>query len=89
MDISRDIKPIATRFVVLRKRNDEGKAIRHKKRLTAKGFLKGNVHQTFAHVFNFNTLRTCPALAVQRGYCITDSCAKFLFCRERLIGMFM
>lgn len=64
------VRTLPTRFVFLRKRDEKGNVIRHKARLVVKGYLQGNVDQTFAPVVDITTVRTCLAVAVQRGYSI-------------------
>ena len=63
-------KPLSTRFVFARKREEFGKVIRYKARLVVRGFLQGDVEQTFAPVVDFTTIRTSIAVAVKKRYII-------------------
>lgn len=74
------VKTLSTRFVFNRKRSETGEVIRYKARLVVRGFLQGNVDQTFAPVVDFATVRTCLTVVVQSGYCIQqiDVCTAFL-----------
>ena len=61
-------KSLPTRFVFQRKFESSGKLLRHKVRLVVQGYLQGAVEYTYAPVVDFTSVRTCLALAVQRGY---------------------
>lgn len=80
VDLPVGSKPLSTRFIFLRKYDDKGRLIRHKARLVARGYLQGDVEQTFAPVVDLNTVQTCLAIAAQRGYVIhqMDVCTTFL-----------
>ena len=56
-----------TRFVFKRKYNRDGSVSRHKERLVVKGFLQGQVLDTFAPVVDFNAVRIALSVAVQKG----------------------
>ena len=62
------VKPLTTRFVFLRKHDEHGNVCRHNARLVVRGFLQGDVEQTFAPFVDFTTVRTCLSVAVQRKY---------------------
>ena len=44
VDHPKGIAPLSTRFVFLRKRNEQGTVIRHKARLVVRGLLQGDVN---------------------------------------------
>lgn len=67
VDMPKGAKLLSTRFIFLHTYDDKGKLIRHKARLVARGYLQGILEHTFAPVVDFNTVRTCLALALQRG----------------------
>ena len=58
---------LPTRFIFRRKLNSDCSLCRHKARLVVKGYLQGNVEQTFAPVVDFSTVRAILAVAVQKG----------------------
>ena len=60
-------KVLPTRFVFKRKYNPAGSVSRHKARLVVKGFMQGQVLDTFAPGVDFNAVRIALSLAVQKG----------------------
>lgn len=62
------VKPLSTRFVFSKKKDQNGNIVRHKARFVVRGFLQGSIAQTFASVVDFTTVRTCLVVAVQKGY---------------------
>lgn len=74
------------RFVFLRKRDESGKLIRHKARLVVRGFMQGDVEQTFELVVDFKTIRTCLSLTVQRGYCVHQMDVRTAFLHGEVDG---
>ena len=70
VDHREGVKLLPTRFVFVRKYDENGLVLRHKARLVVRGYLQGDVEQTFAPVVDFTTVRTCLTVAVQRKYFI-------------------
>ena len=64
------VKVLPTRFVFICKHGENGKVIRHKARIVVRCFLEGDVEQTFDPVVDFATVRTCLAVALQKGYSV-------------------
>lgn len=83
---SKGMKVLSTRFVFHRKYDETGCIISHKARLVVRGFLQGNVDQTFAPVVDFTTIRTCLAIAVQKGYSIHQMVIKTAFLHGEIDG---
>ena len=84
VDRPKGIAPLSTRFVFLRKRNEQGTVIRHKARLVVRGFLRGDVNQTFASVLDYTTVRACIAIAIQRGYALQQLDVRAAFLHGKL-----
>lgn len=61
-------RTVHTKFIFTPKFDENGNTVRHKARLVAKGFMQDTVEQTLAPVIDFDTIRTCLAVAVQKGY---------------------
>lgn len=59
---------ISTRFVFIKKRNADGSLNQYKSRLVTKGYLQGQVDQTYAPVADFNIVRVALTIGVQRHY---------------------
>ena len=84
VDRKASMKPLSTRFVFLRKFDENGHLIRHKARLVVRGFLQGFVDETFAPVVDFSSVRVMLALAVQRRYFIHQMDIKTAFLHEKI-----
>ena len=74
-----DKKALPVRFVFKRKVNPSGGPCRYKARLVVKGYMQGDIENTFAPVVDFNSVRVCLALAVQKGHCIHQMDVKTAF----------
>ena len=59
---------MTSRFVFVRKYDATGILTRHKARFVVRGYLQGDVEQTFAPVVDFNTVRICITIAVQKKH---------------------
>jgi Reverse transcriptase (RNA-dependent DNA polymerase)/gag-polypeptide of LTR copia-type/GAG-pre-integrase domain len=74
-----DANIVPCRWVFRRKRDGEGKVVRHKARLVAKGFKQQfgvDYHETFAPTVRPATLRLLLAIAAQKGSVIVQADAK-------------
>ena len=78
------VKPLSTRFVFKRKFDESGELIRHKARLVVRGFLQGNVENTYSPVVEFTTIRTALALAVEKGHVIHQMDVKTAFLHGKI-----
>ena len=74
-----DANIVPCRWVFRRKRDGEGKVIRHKARLVAKGFkqqFRVDYHETFVPTVRPATLRLLLAIAAQKGSVVVQADAK-------------
>lgn len=78
------VRELPGKLIFLRKRDRDGKVVRHKARLVVKGYLQGDVDHTFAPVVDFATVRTCLAIAVSTGYIIRQMDVKTAFLHDEL-----
>lgn len=66
------VQVLPTRFVFRRKVLSNGHVGTYKVHLVVKGFMQGNIGDTYAPVVDFSTVRTAIAVAVKQGLCLKE-----------------
>lgn len=64
------IRPLTTKLMFVRKRDEMGRVVRQKARLVVRRFEQGKVDRTFASVVDFSTVRTCLSIALMNSFFI-------------------
>lgn len=73
------VKPISTKFVFSRERNQDGSICRCIERLEDKGYLQGVVMDTCSPVVDFAAMRTAMAVSVQNKMCLNHLDVRIAF----------
>ena len=82
--LPKGIRPLSTKMVFKRKLNEDGTVSRYKARLVVRGFMQGNVEETYAPVVYFTTVRAALAVALLKGYGVHQMDVKTAFLRGEL-----